>query len=450
MKKDTPIAVVLRRKWIVILTFVVVVASAAVVSKSLDKVYGASARLLVTVSQGTQSFDTVQAGQATARSYAEIIASPNIARQVAHRIGASEQDVEAAMSFEQVPDTQLIKVSAEAPSAARAKQIADAYAAVFIQYARARLGKTTGASITLADAAPKPTAPSRPQPTLYVLAAAVFALVLGTALALLRERLDRRLRTAEDVEAAFDVPVLARLPRRGRGETSIASFKEANRVLRTNLQFARGGASLRSIAITSGGQGEGKTTTTASLAIAAVEFGAKVLAVEGDLRRPALQAALVPEANETLQPGFSNYLVQSADLDEVIYPTSTPNVELLPPGPLPPSPAPLLESDRAQTLVDDLIARADLVLIDCPPLNVDADASVISQWVDGVIMVVDLKKSTDRSVRQAIRQLEAVQAPLLGFVVNRDSRVSGAEYEYYVADERRRKAAKAKAGARQG
>jgi tyrosine-protein kinase len=450
MKKDTPIAVVLRRKWIVILTFVVVVASAAVVSKSLDKVYGASARLLVTVSQGTQSFDTVQAGQATARSYSEIIASPNIAQQVANRLGAKEQDIEGAMSFEQVPDTQLIKVSAEAPSAGRAKQIADAYADVFIQYARTRLGKTTGASITLADAAPKPTAPSRPQPTLYVLASAVFAIVLGTALALLRERLDRRLRTAEDVEAAFDVPVLARLPRRGRGETSIASFKEANRVLRTNLQFARGGASLRSIAITSGGQGEGKTTTTASLAIAAVEFGSKVLAVEGDLRRPALQAALVPEATETLQPGFSNYLVQSAELDEVIYPTSTPNVELLPPGPLPPSPAPLLESERAQTLVDDLVARADLVLIDCPPLNVDADASVISQWVDGVIMVVDLKKSTDRSVRQAIRQLEAVQAPLLGFVVNRDSRVSGGEYEYYVADERRRKAAKAaKAGARQ-
>src|SRR4051812_12949636 len=117
MKKDTPIAIVLRRKWIVILTFVVVVASAAVVSKSLDKVYGASARLLVTVSQGTQSFDTVQAGQATARSYAEIIASPNIAQEVANRLGAKEQNIENAMSFEQVPDTQLIKVSAEAPSA---------------------------------------------------------------------------------------------------------------------------------------------------------------------------------------------------------------------------------------------------------------------------------------------------------------------------------------------
>jgi succinoglycan biosynthesis transport protein ExoP len=440
MKKDTPLAIVLRRKWIVIFTFVVVVATAAAVSVSLDKVYGASARLLVTISQGAQSFDTVQAGQATARSYSEIIDSPNIAKRVADRLGADPQNIENAMSFEQIPDTQLIKVSAEAPNPGRAKQIADAYAQVFIEYARANLGKTTGASITLADSAPRPTAASRPQPTLYVLASALFAIVLGTALALLRERLDSRLRTAEEVEASFDIPVLARIPRRGRSDTSISAFKEANRLLRTNLQFAKGGMSLRSVAIVSAAQGEGKTTTAAGLALAAVEFGAKVLAVEGDLRRPALQEALAPEASEPLQPGFSNYLVGSADIDEVVFPTTTPNVEFLPPGPLPPSPAPLLESERAQSLVDDLLTRSDFVIIDCPPLSVGADASVISQWVDGVIMVVDLKRSMDRTVRGAIRQLEAVQAPLLGFVINRDPAVSSTHYEYYVPDARRKKA----------
>jgi capsular exopolysaccharide synthesis family protein len=262
--------------------------------------------------------------------------------------------------------------------------------------------------------------------------------VLGMGLALLRDHFDRRLRSAEDVEAAFDVPILARIPRRGRSESSVAAFKEANRLLRTNLQFAKGGMSLSSVAIVSGAQGEGKTTTTGGLATAAVEFGSKVIAVEGDLRRPALQASLAPEAPEPLEPGFSNYLVGSVDLDEVIFPTTTPNVEFVPPGPLPPSPAPLLESERAQTLVDDLVSRCDLVVIDCPPLSVGADASVISQWVDGVIMVIDLKRSTDRSVYAAIRQLEAVQAPLLGFVINRDPGVSATHYyEYYKPGDRR-------------
>jgi len=73
------------------------------------------------------------------------------------------------------------------------------------------------------------------------------------------------------------------------------------------------------------------------------------------------------------------------------------------------------------------------VLIDCPPLSIGADASVISGWVDGVIVVVDLESSTDRTVRDALRQLEAVQAPVLGLVLNRDSRAEVSRYEYYVA-----------------
>jgi polysaccharide biosynthesis transport protein len=431
MRTETPFAIVMRRKWIVITTFVIVVATAAVVSVSLEKVYGASARLLVTISEDTQTFDTVQAGQAVARSYSEIIDSPNVARRVAGELGASSQEIQDAMSFEQIPETQLLLVSATARSPARAKQIADTYARVFIDYVRTQLGTATGASISLADAAPRPTAASRPRPTLYVLVSAVLAIALGVALAFVRHRLDRRLRTVEDVEAAFDVPVLARVPSRGRGESSLVAFKEANQVFRTNLQFAKGGAELRSVAVTSGRQGEGKTTTTASLSVAAVEFGAKVLAVEGDLRRPALQEALDPGVSEPLLPGLSNYLVDSADLDESIHPTRTLNLSFLPPGPLPPSPAPLLESYRAQTLVDDLVARADFVVIDCPPLSVGADASVIAQWVDGVIIVVDLKTSTDRQVAQAVRQLQAVQAPLLGFVINRDPSLSPSRSDYY-------------------
>jgi capsular exopolysaccharide synthesis family protein len=435
VRNESALPIILRRKWIIITTFVVVVASAAVVSVSLEKVYSTSSRLLVTLSQDTQSFDTVQASQAIARSYSEIIDSPNISQQVADRLGVPRSEIKSAMSFEQVPETQLLKVSAEDPAPARAKLIADSYASVFIDYARRELNPTTGASISLADAAPRPATPARPRPTLYVLAAALLAAALGLALAFLRERLDRRLRTTEDVEAAFDVPVLARVPRRGRSDASIASFKEANRVLRTNLQFAGGGNRLGSIAVTSARQGEGKTTTTAGLAEAAVEFGAKVLAVEGDLRRPALQEAVAPEISEPLRPGLSNYLVQSIDLSDVIYPTRIPGLDLVPPGPLPPSPAPLLESQRAESLVDDLSQEADFVVIDCPPLTIGADASVIAQWVDGVVIVVDLRTSTDRAVRQAVRQLEAVQAPLLGFVVNRDPGASPTKYDYYVARE---------------
>ena len=204
-------------------------------------------------------------------------------------------------------------------------------------------------------------------------------------------------------------------------------------MLRTNLNFARAEGPPRSVVITSGREGEGKTTAVASLAVASAEVGLKVIAVEGDLRRPSLQRELMPELDEPLRPGLSNYLVEAAPLEEIIHQTARPNIDLVPAGPLPPSPSALLESRRGGTAVQDLTTEADIVLIDCPPLTIGADASVMAGWADGVIVMVDLQTSTDRSVRSALRQLEAVQAPVLGLLLNRDRTVETTRYDYYAA-----------------
>lgn len=429
--QKSPITVLNRRKGLIAVTLFVSVLAAAVASQLVDKVYSTSSTLLVAVQQEGQTFDSVQASQAIARSYADIIESPNIAAEVARNLGegATTGEVESATSFEVIPETQLLKLNAEAPTGARAKQIADSYATVFIEYARESLGETTQASITLADPATVSRTAARPKPKLYVAVAAILGLGLGVGLAFLRERLDRRLRTAEDVEANFDAPILANIPRRGRTERSVVAFKEAHRMLRTNLQFAGGDASLRSIAITSARAGEGKTTTAATMAIINAEVGQTVLAVEADLRRPALQIEFLPDEAEPLRPGLSNYLVGTAELDEVIYPTAEHRVSLLPAGPIPPSPSALLESRRNRT--DALTEAADLVILDCPPLNIGADASLIADRVDGVVLVVDLHTSTTHSVRQALRQLETVKAPLLGLVINRDRSAAPTSYDYY-------------------
>ena len=428
----SPLTVLARRKWLILGTLAAVVISAAIVSKTLDKVYSTSSTLLIALQSDNQSFDTVQASQAIARSYADVISSPDIAGRAAARIGdgTTEDEVTEATSFEAVPETQLLKVNAEAPSPERAKEIADAYADVFIQYAEENLADTTQASITLAAAAPRVSAASRPRPTLYVAVAAILGLVLGVALAFLRERLDRRLRTTEDVESHFDVPVLARVPRRGRSEHSVAAFAESLRLLRTNLQFSRVDTQLRSIAVTSGLEGEGKTTIAANLGITIAEVGREVTVVEADLRRPALQRELMGPG-EPLAPGFSNYLVGAASLEDAIHPTDRPGLSLMPSGPLPPSPSALLESQRARDGVAALLEMSDLVIYDCPPLNVGADASVIADRVDGVILVVDLRSATTSAVRQALRQLETIKAPLLGLVINRDRDASTGAYYYY-------------------
>ena len=433
MNNESPLTIILRHKWLVLLTFVIVLGTTALVSKTLEKVYSTDATVLVALPSDDQTFDTVQAGQAIARSYVDIIESPNIAERVAVRLGGgtTSDAVEESTSFEAVPETQLIKITAESTDPAQAKLIADTYARVFIDYARLDLADTTEASISLADPAPLSASPARPRPTLYVLVAAVLGLALGIALAFLAHRLDRRLRTADDVERRFDLPVLARIPRRRRSDASVTAFREGYRVLRTNLQFARSAEGVNSIAVTSGDAGEGKTTSVAHLAIALAESGRRVIAVEADFRRPALQQELMPGLTEPLLPGLSNYLVETASLEQVVHQTDSPNVSLVPAGPLPPSPSALLDSTRGRKAVQDLMRLGDSVVIDCPPLSVGADASVISGWADGVLVVVDLAHSTDRSVREAIRQLNTVQASILGLLLNRDPSMEASSYSYY-------------------
>jgi capsular exopolysaccharide synthesis family protein len=435
MGTNSSLAVIARRKWTILATVIVAMLSAVGASQLVDDVYSTESTLLVALRSDTQSFDTVQASQAIARSYTDIIDSPNIAEQVARELGGgtTAQEVEDAMIFEAIPETQLVKIRAEAPTGERAKEIADAYAQVFIQYAQDNLAETTQATTTLADSAPIPSAPARPRPRLYVAVAGILGLALGLGLAFLRERLDRRLRTLEDVETQFDVPVLARIPRRGRSQYSQTAFQEASRLLRTNLQFASPEGRPRSIAVTSAREGEGKTTIAASLAAASAEVGLSVLAVEADMRRPGLQRMLMPGTPEPIYPGLSNYLVEASTLEDSIFPTERTGIRIMPAGPIPPSPSALLESRRARTAIEQFASEADLTIVDCPPLNIGADASVIADRVDGVIMVVDLQVSTENSVRQALRQLEAVRAQLLGIVVNRDKDATPSTYDYYYA-----------------
>lgn len=443
VKADAPMLVLWRRKWIVLGVFLAFAVSAAVVSKILDKVYSTDSTLIVSANSKGQTFDQVQASQALARSFEQIIGSPNIAQLVADRLadGTTKQYILDHTGSEPIPQTQLIRITAEDRSAARARHVANTYAAAFVEYARRNLVGPTEARISVADLAPFPTEAARPKPTLYTLVAALIGLALGVGLAFLRDRLDHRLRTPGDVEARFEIPVLARVPRRGRSEVSIGAFNEAYRILRTNLQFAAGNGRLQSVAITSGAVGEGKTTAVAQLAVASAEVGLRVAILEADLRRPALQQRMLPDVVEPLRPGFSNYLVEDTPLERIIHPTGLPGVSLVPSGPVPPNPAGLLETHRAHGIVGELLRTNDLVLVDSPPLGVAADASILAGSVDGVIVVVDLNTSQEDVVRDAIRRLRAVHAPLVGLLLNRDRGAEVSRYDYYLSPKPKRKRA---------
>jgi capsular exopolysaccharide synthesis family protein len=417
-------AIVWRRKWTVLVTFAAFVLVTAAISFTLPKVYSTSSTLLVARTSSAQSYDAVQVSQVVARSYADILDSKNIAGLVAQQIdhGATASSLQSKVTVETVPDTQLMKITAQDSSPRQAQLIANAFAKVFISYQRARLAPLTNVSVSLADAAPLPGSPVRPKPLIYIGIGAILGLLVGVGLALLRERLDSRLRSQDEFESDFALPVLARIPPRGRAEGTRAAYTEAFRVLRTNLQFASPDERPpRVIAITSENEKEGKTTVAAQLALASATTGARVLCVEADLRRPDLQAFFRrDDGTRPLSPGLSSYLVGDLQPDAVIHETGVPGVNLVPAGPPVPSLSGLLESERGKRALGELAQKADLVVLDCPSLRSGADAATLAGRADGVILVVDLEDATRQSVRDAIKRLESVRARILGLALNHD------------------------------
>jgi receptor protein-tyrosine kinase len=435
--ESTYLEVIWRRKLIVVAVTLVFAGVTAGVSKTLPPVYSTGSSLLVVQTGEAQTFDAVQAAQVIARTYSDLLKSPNVASLVARRLGAgaTTQSVAAAVTIEPIPETQLIRINVEDRNPRRAKSIADAYAAVFISRSQSILGPTVRYSVLLADRAPLPRQPARPKPVLYTIFGTMLGLVAGLGLAFLRERFDTRLRTLDEIESMFDIPVLTRIPRRGKSASSISAFSEAFRVLRTNLQFASPHGAPRTIAVTSTSESEGKTTTVAQLALATSATGVNVVVVEADVHRPELQELFAPTDDGPLRPGLSNYFLGGASLDEIIHPTTLPTIKLVPSGPAVPSLSGLLESRRGFPAIEHLAASGDLVLFDCPPLTLGADPATVAARVDGVILVVDLESATEKGVRQALGRLESVRARVLGFVLNRDRTVEGLDYYGYQLDE---------------
>ena len=154
-----------------------------------------------------------------------------------------------------------------------------------------------------------------------------------------------------------------------------APSSEAYRILRTNLQFASVDTNLKLLMVTSPSPREGKSVTTANLSAALAHAGKRVILVDGDLHRPR-QHQLFQLINNV---GLTTALLHTElDFDILLRETSVPNLRVLTSGPLPPNPAELLGSTRMAEVLDLLQERADIVIIDSPPVTVVADTAVLS------------------------------------------------------------------------
>lgn len=204
---------------------------------------------------------------------------------------------------------------------------------------------------------------------------------------------------------------------------------EAYRSLRTGIQFASLEDQSRSILFTSSTPQEGKSTSSVNAAIVFAQSGSKTLLVDCDLRRPILHSVFgVPK-----DPGLVNCLVGTISLDDAIYTTKIPNLDLLTSGSIPPNPSELLGSRHMRDLLDDLRSRYDTIIIDSPPTAAVTDAVLLATLADISVIVVRAHKTKVEFLQKTRDALERVFVSPLGIVLN-DFDVSqsyGSSYKYY-------------------
>ena len=201
---------------------------------------------------------------------------------------------------------------------------------------------------------------------------------------------------------------------------------EQYRTIRTNLQFASVDNELRSMIITSSGPGEGKSMTTANLAVVYAQQGKKVLLIDADLRKPTVHYTF---RLDNLR-GLSNILVGEHTLEESVNKSDVDNLDVISCGPIPPNPSELLASKKMQQLLNDAKLSYDLVIFDTPPVLAVTDAQIMANIVDGSLLVVRSNQTENEAAIKAKEALEPAHAKLLGTVLN-DREKKKANYYYY-------------------
>ena len=325
------------------------------------------------------------------------------------------------------------------------------------------------ATVQVVDSAVAPTKPVRPRALLDLAAALVLGTVIGLLLAVAREHLDSSVRTREQLQAITEVPVLGLIPRitvrttdpavkrlavhlkrkvkRERAPVPLVGLQPPSRKseltrsaaaikraldldvesrsgiieafgqLQTNIQYARPDRLVKSIVVTSALPGEGKTTTAVNLALTLAQHGTSVLLIDADLRCGSVASAF-DIANA---PGLSELLEGKAQLEGVLHRVEVGGMgrlSVIPSGLVPSNPGGVLLSNELRELLEEAEREYDIIIIDSPPLNVVADAAILSGVTQGVVLVARSGVTAKAAIGYAAEQLRLVRAPLFGTILN--------------------------------
>jgi polysaccharide biosynthesis transport protein len=466
-----------RRKIVVLVSLLSVPLMAYLVSSSQEKMYTATATLLFEQSEEA-AFDASRE-VATNQALAEL---PAVAVQAADALGGEVTvgevlDSVSTSSTNEMANLALIEATTESPELSA--EIANAYSQAYIAFRRnadrAQISKaieliersleqlpadqvdaTRGAALReeidrleveralrtggteLVQPATVPSEPSSPKVSRNVFVGFVLGAILALALAALIERIDRRVRSGDELEELFGLPVVARIPHskalRALSVEALLAAPEAEafRVLRTNLHYLNLDRDKRSILITSPEPADGKSTVARGLAGAMAQVGDDVILIEADLRKDG-------DFGKTgrLRPSGLAGVLTGVPLDEALVELPVGGgsqggrmLTVLPSGPVPPNPVELLESDAMRELLVELNSRFEHVVIDTPALGSVSDALILAPLASEILAVGGVGKTTREGIHNFLQQYELTGKPPRGLIITHAD-VDRSAYSYY-------------------
>ena len=295
--------------------------------------------------------------------------------------------------------------------------------------------------VNMLDRATVPTAPSSPSLLRNLAAALVVGLGLAAALAILREAMDDRLRSTEDVERKLGTRVLGQTPYiSDEVSHEIADFfspiSEAYASIRATLDYQLPAVHCPVIQFTSSQSAEGKTTSAVATARKYASIGRRVLLIDMDLRRPAVAGNFLDARPKV---GVVEAVYMHVAFDEAVVKAVEPNLDLLPVGTIPDNPTEILSSGLVAELIGKARTKYDVIIIDSSPVMGIADAPLLSRFVDAVVFIVEANRAQGKQARVAIQRLRDVNANVLGAVLTKYRALEAGEsydyqYRYYTYD----------------
>ncbi|MBN1091281.1 polysaccharide biosynthesis tyrosine autokinase [Blastococcus sp. TML/M2B] len=427
---------------------------AGLLSWTAEKTYTSSTQLWAKAAGPTASSDAYEGNlftQERINSYPQVLTSPDLTSKVVDELGLDETPEELAgrISVAVLPESIVLDVRVTDSTPQGAQAIARSLGEQFKQRV-AELETPAGATastveVTTIKAPTFEPDPAGPDLVGNLWRGAALGLLLGLALAVVRSRTDRTVRTDDDVEAAAGAHVVGRLfSDRSLGKQAVLDqldgqrpLSEAFRALRLNLRHLAVESPPKVVVVSGPLLGEGASTVAVNLSLSLATAGHRVILVDGDLRRPRVSRYLgLPDG-----PGLTDVLSGAAQLQDVVQTGVEGRLTVLGAGPMPPDPEAALGSPRMKTVLDVLRNHWDFVIIDAPPLLPVVDGAVLSALADSCLLVARHGRTKREHLAEAAASVARVHVPSLGVVLNRIPRNGGDATpgsRPYKADARRR------------